>query len=127
KRLLQMKEIVRQIRAHEFFKPTDQSEPRRYELRALPVPVHRYSDEAAGLIDGGMFLISYGVNPELVLLVEASRRGASEPTWSYGFGRISIAEVHVEFRGKEIWSHPGGFSTGPHDTYWLFFRPAEGE
>jgi hypothetical protein len=79
------------------------------------------------LIDGGMFIISYGVNPELVMLVEASGRGLSGPVWSYGFGRIAIAEIHVDFKGKEIWSHPGGYSNGPRDPYWLFIKPGEAE
>ena len=127
KRLMQMKELVRELRAHEFFKPDDQPEPRRYELRVLPVPVHRYSDEASGLVDGGMFIIAYGLNPELVLLVEASRKGAAGTAWTYGLGRVAIAELHVDFKGKEIWSHPGGYSRGPQDTYWLFSKPAQGE
>ena len=55
-----------------------------------------------------MFIISYGLNPELVLLVEARREGSSEPAWHYGFARISIAELHVDFESKEIWSHRGG-------------------
>jgi hypothetical protein len=91
------------------------------------VPIHRYSDEASGLIDGGIFIISYGVNPEIVLLVEASRQGSSGPAWSYGCGRVAIAELHVDFRGQEIWSHRGGLSTGPHDPYWMFARQAQGE
>jgi hypothetical protein len=122
-----MKELVRQIKAFEFFKPDDQPSIERYELRILPQPVHRYADERSGLIDGAIFIISYGQNPELVLLVEARREGSKAPVWSFGVARISIAEVHVEFQGKEIWSHPGGYSRGPDDTYWMFSKPAAGE
>ena len=39
----------------------------------------------------------------------------------------AIAELHVDFDGKEIWSHPGGYSGGPRDTYWTFAKPIEGE
>jgi len=125
KLFMQMKELVRHIKAHEVLEPRNKLTRERYELRALPSPVHRYSDEASGLIDGAIFLLSYGVNPELVLLVEARREGSSGPAWSYGFGRIAIAEVHVDFKAKEIWSHPGGSSGGPRDTYWVFTLPRQ--
>jgi hypothetical protein len=126
-RLRQMRELVRQVKAYEFFAPQDQPRPERYELRVLPQPVHRYADANAGLIDGGLFMISYGLNPELVLLVEARREKSSPPAWSFGVARISIAEIHVDFDGKEIWSHQGGYSKGPQDIYWLFTKPIAGE
>jgi hypothetical protein len=126
-RLRQMRELVRQIKAYEFFAPDNESTPRRYELRILPQPVHRYADAKSGLIDGGLFMISYGLNPELALLVEARSENSLPPKWSYGVARISIAQVHVDFDGKEIWSHPGGYSQGPQDIYWLFTQPIESE
>jgi hypothetical protein len=127
KRLRQMRELVRQIKAYEFFKPENQPSVERYELRVLPQPAHRYADAGAGLIDGGMFIISYGLNPELVLLVEARREGSSVPAWYCGFARIAVAKLHVDFDSKEIWSHPGGYPQGPHDIYWVFTKPAGGE
>jgi hypothetical protein len=127
KRLRQMRELVRQIKAREFFAPDDQPTRQRYELRVLPQPVHRYADPNSGLIDGGMFIIAYGVNPELVLLVEARHPASSKPEWYYGVARISIAQVHLDFAGKEIWSHPGGLSSGPTDIYWLLTKPVSGE
>jgi hypothetical protein len=127
KRLRQMKELLRQLKAYEYFKPDNQPKRERYELRALPQPVHRYADANSGLIDGGMFIISYGVNPELVLLVEARREGSRGPAWYYGIARIAIAEVHVDFESKEIWSHRGGYSRGPDDTYWTFAKPVGGQ
>jgi hypothetical protein len=127
KRLRQMKELVRQIKAYELYKPDNQPSVERYELRVLPQPVYRYADEGSGSIDGAMFIISYGLNPELALLVEALRDGSSVPTWHYGFARIAIADVHVAFENKEIWSHRGGYSRGPDDTYWTFVEPIVGE
>jgi hypothetical protein len=126
KRLRQMKDLVRQIKAHEITSLRGQPPGERYELRLLPQPVHRYEDAKSGLIDGGMFIIAYGLNPEIVLLLEARRLGSSAPAWYCGFARISIAKVHVDVESKEIWSHPGGFN-GNDDTYWLFTRPIVGE
>jgi hypothetical protein len=127
KRLRQMKELVRQIKAFEYFKPLNQRSRERYELRVLPQQVHRYSNANSGLIDGGMFIISYGLNPEIILLVEARVEGSSGPAWYYTFARTSIAELHVDFETKPIWSHPGGFSKGPHDIYWTFAEPIKSE
>jgi hypothetical protein len=127
KRLRQMRELVRRIKAYEFFKPEDHPSVERYELRVLPQPAHRYADAKADLIDGGMFIISYGLNPELVLLVEARREGSSAPAWHCGFARIAVAKLHVDFDSKEIWSHPGGYPQGSHDIYWVFTKPAGGE
>ena len=127
KRLRQMKELVRQIKAYEYFKPPNQATARALRAADPPQPVHRYADANSGLIDGGLFIISYGLNPELILLVEARREGSSEPAWYYGFARVAIAELHVDFESKPIWSHPGGYSRGPHDIYWIFAKPIEGE
>jgi hypothetical protein len=126
-RLRQMKELVRQLKAYEFFKPANHPSRERYELRVLPQPVHRYADANAGVIDGGMFIISYGLNPELVLLVEARRDSSSGRAWSYGLARIAIAELHVDFDNKEIWSDNGGYSRGPDDAYWVFMKPIAAE
>ncbi len=127
KRLRQMKELVRPIKAHENTKPRDHPSVERYELRVLPQPVHRYADAKSGLIDGGMFIIAYGLNPEIVLLLEARSEGSAEPAWHCGFAPIALAELHVELDDNEIWSHRGGRSKGPDDTYWLFTRPIEDE
>ena len=127
KRLRQMRELVRPIKAYEYFKPRNQPKPERYELRVLPQPVHRYADAKSGLIDGGMFIIAYGLNPEIVLLLEARSEGSAEPAWHCGFAPIALAELHVELDDNEIWSHRGGRSKGPDDTYWLFTRPIEDE
>jgi hypothetical protein len=121
-RLRQMKDLARQIKAHETSLPRGQVAAERYELRVLPQPVHRYADAKSGLIDGAMFIIAYGRNPEIVMLVEARSEGSSEPAWHCGFARVSVANTHVEFDGKEIWSG-GGHPKGSDDAYWLFTRP----
>ncbi len=126
-RLRQMKDLVRLIKAHENSRPRENRAVKRYELRVLPQPVHRYADANSGLIDGGMFIVAYGLNPELVMLVEARRDGSSGPAWHCGFARISVMDLHVDFESREIWSHRGGPTKGPGDTYWLFTRPIEGE
>ena len=130
RRLRQMKDLIRLVRARENSRPRERqpSKPAAYfELRVLPQPVHRYVDAKSGVIDGGLFLIAYGLNPEVIMLVEARREGPSGPEWHYGCARVSTMELQVDFEGKEIWSDRGPSSSGPGDTYWLFTRPIAGE
>jgi hypothetical protein len=123
KRLRQMKELARRFRAFEFFTARTSPTNERYELRLLPQPIHRYADPDSGLIDGTMFFITYGTNPEIVLLVEARRNRGAEPSWSYGLARIAGAELHVEFDEKEIWTRSKELQPGARDPYWIFVRP----
>jgi hypothetical protein len=74
-----------------------------------------------------LFIIAYGQNPEIALLVEATRDGPLQPAWQFGCARISMANLHVEFENKEIWSNGGGRWPGSDESYWLFTRPIVGE
>lgn len=129
-RLRQMKELARQLRARESSRVREGLAARPvqfYELRILPQPVHRYADAPSGLIDGGLFLLAYGLNPEAILLMEAHRDGPSGPEWRCGFARVAVMDLQVDFEGKELWSDRGLHPSGPDDSYWLFTRPIAGE
>lgn len=120
RRLRQMKELARGFRAHGFTRSDSSPRPLRHELRLLPQPVLRYADPARGLIDGAIFVLASGGNPEGVLLVEARREGAGEPSWTFGLARISAAELHVDLEGKEVWSVPQNHDFSPRESYWLY-------
>lgn len=127
KRLLQLKELARRFAAYEFYHPNPAAEQERFQLRMLPQPVHRYADPAAGLIDGALFLFVYGRNPEVVLVLEARRGGAGGPGWSYAFGRIAGARLHVNLDGAEVWQAPRQQQSAVFEPYWVFVRPIERE
>lgn len=115
-RLRQMKEISRRFEAHEFWDPNNS----RFEMRLLVQPVHRYQDESAKLIDGTVFVLAHGTNPEVLVQIEA--HGTEQPPrWKYGFARLGSAELHVLFDGKEVWTEPRtpGIVGQPVDPYWL--------
>ncbi len=121
-RLRQIKEIARRFEAHEFWDP----ENSRFELRLLVQPVHRYSDSAAEVHDGAVFVFAHGTNPEALLLIEAVGPTIEKAKWQYGLARTSNAEVHVELDGKEVWMQPRikGGSTRPSDPYIVFSLPS---
>jgi hypothetical protein len=122
----QFREIsARFVGFESFRKPTD-AKAERYELRLVPRPIYRYSDPDAGLVDGAIFLMTYGTNPEIVLVIEVVRED-EKPVWKYALTRISYAEVHVELDNREVWTQPHLQGTNSSQPYWLFFRPLRPE
>jgi hypothetical protein len=101
-RLAQMKELARRLTGHE----VDGPERGRLQLRLLPTPIHRYSDPAHGLIDGAIFGLAFGTNPEVLILLEARSDTSGPARWSYSLARLGGAEGSVSLDGKEVWTVP---------------------
>jgi hypothetical protein len=121
RRLVQMKELLGQLRAYEVGRTGS-----KYELRLMPKPLIRYDDEKAELVDGAVFAFAYGTNPELLAVLEA-RGAATAAAWQIGFARCGTAEPHVLLDEKEIFTLPYATGTGPEDPYWNFsytFKPS---
>lgn len=119
----QFREISARFAGFESFRKDPAGPLERYELRLVPRPIYRYADPENGLVDGAIFLMTYGTNPEIVLVIELVQEGENKPVWKYAFTRISFAELHVDLDGKEIWTQPHLQGTGASDPYWLFFKP----
>jgi len=114
RRLVQMKELLEQLRAYEVGRTGS-----KYELRLMPKPLIRYEDERAELVDGAIFAFAYGTNPELLALLEA-RGPAASAAWQIGFARCGTAEPHVLLGDNEIFTLPYAKATGPESAYWNF-------
>jgi len=129
RRLLQMKDIVRRFTCFEYWQEVlgPGTKQERYEMRVLPRPIARYRQEKEGLIDGALFIGAYGTNPEVIVVLEAWRKGDDPPVWRCGFTRISYAEVHMIFDGTEIWKTNQIRGTGARDGYVLTGRPWRAE
>ena len=84
RRSRQLREIARRFAAREDVKGE------RCELRLLPTPVDRYRPSNADRADGGIFLFTFGTNPEVVLLIESDGK-----TWTYAASRMTGAQVVV--------------------------------
>jgi hypothetical protein len=114
----QLKQIASRFTGHQFWDPNNT----RYELRRLERPLHAYRDESAGLLDGGLFTLANGTNPEIMLFVEARRdpKDAAKAVWQYTVGRLAHAELHLQYDGKEVFEAPrGNFVAGRNRPYWL--------
>jgi hypothetical protein len=116
-RARQIKELAQRFTAHEFWDPNNS----RFELRLLVQPVHKYADAERGLLEGAMFLLCHGTNPEVVLLIEAVTDGGNA-RFRYALARLGHAELHVAFDEKEVWRQDRVADTNPRDSYWLLFR-----
>jgi len=125
-RLRQMREAARRFKAFESLDPARNDPSDRFELRLLPRPVLRYQDPKAGLLDGAVFLLAYGRNPEVALLIEARREDRGGPAWFYGLARIGAARFRVSLDGREIADLPKPAVAGWRNPYFLFDRPALG-
>ncbi len=103
-RLSQMRALVR-----DFTASTKDHTDRRWELRLLPQPLHRYESTDPGIIDGAVFafVTSAGTDPEAFLVVEVRKPGgAGRSVWHYAISRFTDTEIWVRHNGKEVFTGP---------------------
>jgi hypothetical protein len=99
-RLFQMKELIRRFSgaAHPTGRPT--------ALRPMAHPIDRYSDPEAGQIDGAIFLLAIGTNPEAMVLLEAQGPTSDKASWRYAVAPLTVAPFEVAIDRREVWAEP---------------------
>jgi hypothetical protein len=90
-RLTQMRQAARRFGAKETFNKDT------VECRLLAQPLDRYSSEAQKIIDGAIFALANGTNPEIGIVLEADAA-----RWRYGLIRMGAAKTEVTLDGKEV-------------------------
>jgi hypothetical protein len=98
-RTFQMRELASRFDAHQFWKE-------RFELRLLPKPIYRYEDADHGIVDGAVYALVHGTNPEVLLLLEAHSNADGSAHWKVGFGSLAGARCVVRLDEKEFWTCP---------------------
>jgi hypothetical protein len=102
------------------------SESRRGEtfaLRLLERPLYTYADAERGIVVGGLFAMSYGTNPELLVQIEA-RKAGDKTEWHVACARMSAAEIVVRTDDvvrtteKELWRAEAMKADNPRATYY---------
>ncbi len=126
RRLIQMRSLARRFRADDDFEQEESS------LRLLPNPLLRYSNPDAGIIDGGLFSLVHGTDPELLILVEARKStdrsdvavdvadGAdpgSETWYQWALAPMTTFELKAFLDRKEVWHKPQMTSNLPSDVF----------
>ena len=122
-RLRQLRELARRFAAREIW------DRQTYALRLLPHPIDRYADPRSGLLDGAIFAYTNGTNPELLLLLEARRRGDGALAWWCAAARFARAELHLTLNRREVWSAPildKDLILNPDDSYYTTLTPRRG-
>ncbi|AMV20853.1 hypothetical protein [Planctomyces sp. SH-PL14] len=113
-RLTTMRNIARRFEAENFLR-----DGKPNALRLMPQPIDRYQDEAAGLLDAGMFAFVEANDPEILLLIEARKGADGEKSWRYTVARMTSRQLEVRLDGKQIftaanfWQNP----KSPDDPY----------
>ena len=97
KRLTQMKALADRFTANDEFEGKS-----RWELRMLAKPLLRYADEQSDLLDGAMFALAHGTDPEVFILLEA-RKVDSDYAWHYALAPMTGYALKVQLDGKETW------------------------
>lgn len=98
-RLRQMQTIARDFSAENVHEKSGKN-----ELRLMPKPLYRYEPTDPSLVDGALFCLAHGTDPEVFLLIEARKSKAGAAEWQYALARFSDLPLKARFRGKEVWS-----------------------
>jgi hypothetical protein len=100
-RLTQMRTLARRFSGD--FRLPQAEDPT--ELRLVSQPVHRYSDDQLGIVDGAMFCMGEANDPELLILIELVKDdGDADPGWRYSLARMTSIEMRVRLDDAEVWS-----------------------
>jgi hypothetical protein len=74
---------------------------------------HPYATPASGTVDGALFLLAHGTNPEVLLLIEARRRGEGPARWQFAAMHLSHAEIALKIDAKDALTLPDKDSGPP--------------
>lgn len=111
--------LVQMRRLAEEFQCEDDFESKENPLRLLTSPLHRYSDSDCNIIDGAMFAMVHGTDPELIILVELRRNEKTkQEEYFYALAPMTSFELKVSRKGEQIWHKPPMASNLDTDIFW---------
>ncbi len=90
-RLVQMRQHARRFGSKETFNKET------VECRLISQPIDRYQSDAEKIVDGAIFALANGTNPETGIVLESDGEH-----WRYGILRLSTAEATVTLDGKQV-------------------------
>ena len=114
----QAKMLARKFEAFEMWNNDRTTEEQRYQLRLLTKPILEYTDEPNGVLNGSIFLLNYGTNPELAMVLEARKDG-----WRAGFARLGHAKATVQFGDKTVHTHAWFNGSDPFYLFGAIAKP----
>ena len=115
-RLAQMRAIARGFRATAVKGPPNYEPGSKWELRLMPRPLYRYSSPELDVIDGALFALALGTDPELFVLIEA-RLEEDQKVWRYALAPWCESELLVEYKDRIVWERPHLRGWDPRASY----------
>lgn len=71
-------------------------------LRLLPKPLFRYASEQADVVDGALFAMVNGTDPELFVMIE-TRNVNGRPHWHFAACRCTGRPLRLKLSGQTVW------------------------
>jgi hypothetical protein len=85
----------------------------------MPHPLDRYADPAHEQVDGTIFVLATGTNPEVMLLIEAQGPSPEKASWQFAVAPVTAASFEVTFDRREVSAQPYPNQRDPHNTYFV--------
>jgi hypothetical protein len=103
-RTLQLRRLAERFRGEN----VDDSSDKTWELRLLSQPLYRFdlSEDAANdapVLDGGLFTLASGTDPEILILI-AARRIDGDWQWQWALARFSDRPLTAWLDGEQVWA-----------------------
>jgi hypothetical protein len=122
-RLAQMRAIAADFSVIDYFGQN----ATKQNLRLLPQPLHRYSDESK-ILDGALFVFVVATDPECCVLVEAYH-DAKGSRYRYAVAPMSIYQLEARYKDTLVWAieRRGAVGAACRSYYAATYIPEPGE
>ena len=101
RRLFQMRSIARQ-----FTGKMEMPDGQITTLTLIPQPLLRYESSDDGIMDGAVFSLAQGTDPEILLAIEAKQTKQGATAFFYAPMRANFLGLRLEREGSQVWSAP---------------------
>jgi hypothetical protein len=97
-RLVQMRAIAKRFTASDEF----EGRPKSDALRLLTKPLVRFGDDQTDTLDGALFTLAHGTDPELLIVVEALRTDG-QYRWHYSLAPMTGYALKATLDDRPVW------------------------
>ena len=75
-------------------------------LTLIPQPLLRHEAADDGVVDGAVFSLAMGTDPEILLVIQCKRADDGSSTYQYAPFRANYLGLTLELKGREVWNAP---------------------
>lgn len=89
------------------------------QLRLIPQPLFRYEAATESVLDGAIYSLAMGTDPEVLVLLEARKESDGATAWYYAFAPATSLGTRGYVDGKQKWDNEDQLNNG---TFALFYN-----